>query len=609
MLLLTTLTRWCALGAILGVDDPLTTSARDFYVDGVRPPGTLLLNMLSKNEAEHFRRTLPVWAKIIDYWVIGIDELTTDDSVAVVHEILGHIPGKIVTIRGFDGMGPSWSELVRAGYESFPQATHGIVADADFAPLNAAAFDKNELDIRASKLSYTMSTENHQHHRALDWIYRNVKGAHVARRTHQQVKVPSLPDQATHGDAYRLHVNSLPCDERTGGFQDRTGSSKKWSRYTGWLLKDLQEFPDDTRSVYYTAHASFDHFLQIFQGPTEPTAFDWRRLAESEMFFQKRIALDGRFEERYFAVIKLAEIYDRFRRGRGVGALERAHDLYALAIKIDAVRCDGYFYQGQLFRLTGKPLESLEPLLAGATLLAPRRSLFNWEYLYTCLIHLELARSVSVISDAELRKYRPTARSSANGTPSAPFFTSLRQSLALGLAGCRDQVELDEPDLTELTRISSAITSRIATIERTTRPIDRKRPPPASKEEETSPWLPLGLAATVGGFGARGSLHKFAPPLKRFLKFMRSKKRLLQVKARLGATPIYKSLIVRLLALQNLLDLPFPLCVDYRRESRTYATWFDQQRPQIEELLSSQAARATLLRWTALAVPLLEACR
>ena len=35
-------------------------------------PGTLLLNMLIKNEAEHLDRSLPKWAPLIDYWIVGI---------------------------------------------------------------------------------------------------------------------------------------------------------------------------------------------------------------------------------------------------------------------------------------------------------------------------------------------------------------------------------------------------------------------------------------------------------------------------------------------------------------------------------------------------------
>jgi hypothetical protein len=70
-----------------------------------RPPGTLLLNMLIKNEAGHLDRTLPKWAKIIDYWIVGVDDANTDNSEEVIRKHLGHIPGEIVIVH-FDGMGP-----------------------------------------------------------------------------------------------------------------------------------------------------------------------------------------------------------------------------------------------------------------------------------------------------------------------------------------------------------------------------------------------------------------------------------------------------------------------------------------------------------------------
>ena len=41
----------------------------------------------------YFRR-----AKVIDYWVIGIDEENTDNSPEVIMQHVGHIPGEIVTV-------------------------------------------------------------------------------------------------------------------------------------------------------------------------------------------------------------------------------------------------------------------------------------------------------------------------------------------------------------------------------------------------------------------------------------------------------------------------------------------------------------------------------
>ena len=38
------------------------------------------------------------WAKLADYWVIGIDDANTDSSAEVVRRHLGHIPGRLVTV-------------------------------------------------------------------------------------------------------------------------------------------------------------------------------------------------------------------------------------------------------------------------------------------------------------------------------------------------------------------------------------------------------------------------------------------------------------------------------------------------------------------------------
>ena len=52
------------------------------------------------------------WASVADYWVIGVDEKTTDRSLEVIEAEMGHLPGHVVITRNFDGMGPAWTELV-----------------------------------------------------------------------------------------------------------------------------------------------------------------------------------------------------------------------------------------------------------------------------------------------------------------------------------------------------------------------------------------------------------------------------------------------------------------------------------------------------------------
>jgi hypothetical protein len=266
-----------------------------------RPPGTLLLNMLIKNERAHLDRTLPRWAKVIDYWIIGVDDHNTDDSEEIIRKHLGHIPGSIEIVK-FDGMGPTWSLLAEAGLRKFPQATHGIIADADFAPMNNF-LDKMELDIRCSKHMYTIWTADHRNERKMDWIYRNIKGAKVLRRTHQIVEVPKLPEQ----EVFQTLIN-LPIEESEGGYQDRTPGKNQ--RYIGFLEADLDDYPNDTRTLYYLGYAHHDIFVK---SKDSPSSEDWAELAKGVDYFKRRGEIEeGNKEERWFALLKIAEIYERY---------------------------------------------------------------------------------------------------------------------------------------------------------------------------------------------------------------------------------------------------------------------------------------------------------
>jgi hypothetical protein len=122
------------------------------------------------------RRTLPKWAKIADYWIVGVDDANSDDSVDVIKRYLGHLPGEIVTVH-FDGMGPTWTQVVNVGIAKYPQATFGILADADHVPLGQ--WDKVLLDASCSRILYTIWSQDHVSKRNLDWIYRNIPGAEV----------------------------------------------------------------------------------------------------------------------------------------------------------------------------------------------------------------------------------------------------------------------------------------------------------------------------------------------------------------------------------------------------------------------------------------------
>lgn len=366
-----------------------------------RQPGTLLLNMLIKNERDHLDRTLPAWAKIIDYWIIGVDDANTDDSAEVIQKHLGHIPGRIVIVH-FDGMGPTWSVLVQAGIDHYPEATHGIISDADFKPMKNS-IDKMELDVRCSKHMYTIWTSDHRNERKMDWIYRNIQGARVKRRTHQILEVPRLPNQ----EVFQTLID-LPLEEREGGYQDRTGNKNE--RYIGFLEADLREYPNDTRTLYYLGYAHFDIYAQNAGNP-QPEHYEDLETAISYFKHRLDISTHGNPEEKWFAVLKLGEIYERFKRD-----WNESEKYYELCVELDPERADAWFYLGQHYRLTGDFQRALPLLHNAAVLPPPERSLFQWHYLYDCLGRLELGRLYQAMyksGDMNFRDDRPSPHASS----------------------------------------------------------------------------------------------------------------------------------------------------------------------------------------------------
>eukprot|EP00808_Paulinella_micropora_P021361 g66102.t1 len=350
-----------------------------------RKPGKLLLNMLTKNEAEHLDRTLPKWKKIIDCWIIGIDDANTDNSEEIIAKHLKGIPGETVVVH-FDGMGPTWSQLVQVGIKKYPLCTHGIIADADYMPMKST-LNKMELDVRCSKHMYTIWTQDHKNERKMDWIYRNIPGAMVKRRTHQIVEVPELPDQ----EVFQTLID-LPIEEREGGYGDRTG--KKSQRYIEFLEADLLDYPNDTRTLYYLAYAHFEIFNANHRQPQQE---HWDHLTEAVKYFKQRAQLtEGNKEELWFTLLKLGEIYERFYNDWTVGEA-----YYTNCTKLDGERADAFFYLGQHYRLHRLPSLAMAPLKTAATLPMPERSLFQWHYLYSCIAQLEYLRNVKMMFESK----------------------------------------------------------------------------------------------------------------------------------------------------------------------------------------------------------------
>lgn len=353
--------------------------------------------MLIKNEEEHLKRSLPEWAKIVDYWIVGVDSNNTDNSPAVIQKYLGHIPGEMVTVD-FDGMGKTWTKLVRYGLSHYPQATHGIMSDADFTPLTGT-WKRSELDLTASKHFFVVIEADRSGTRTMDWIYRNIPGVEVLRRTHQILVVPKIPGQREYAKELSLHVQ-----EHAAGFQDRAGN--KSGRYIDWLLKDLEEYPGDSRTIYYLAKEHMDLMGGRTGDPVReireggPGAYHVHKALEyyiqrAEMEYSINVG-EKIDEERYWSMLKAAEICERYTFDH-----KCCLKWWTRAWELDPPRADAVFYIGQHYRLRRDGKNAVKYLRKAAALPMPKRKNYQWPELYNCLVHLELMRGVYWLKEDE----------------------------------------------------------------------------------------------------------------------------------------------------------------------------------------------------------------
>jgi len=159
------------------------------------------------------------------------------------------------------------------------------------------------------------------------------------------------------------------------------------------LEADLLDYPDDTRTLYYLGYAHFDIFSQ---NKNNATPEHWDHLKKAVDYFTYRIGLKtgsgdekGNAEERWFSMLKLGEIYERFYRDWSM-----ADKYYTECVRADPDRADAYFYLGQHYRLGKNTKESLPFLRKAAVMSIPQRSLFQWHYLYQCIAKLEYVRAL-----------------------------------------------------------------------------------------------------------------------------------------------------------------------------------------------------------------------
>ena len=83
---------------------------------------------------------------------------------------------------------------------------HGQWTALAHVNLCPAALDKTQLRRECSKHMYKIRSPDGRTVRNMDWIYRNIPGAKVLRRTHQSLSVPRQPGQRVYQTLVDIEV-------------------------------------------------------------------------------------------------------------------------------------------------------------------------------------------------------------------------------------------------------------------------------------------------------------------------------------------------------------------------------------------------------------------
>lgn len=75
---------------------------------------SLCLYMIVRDEYNHLQNNLPIWAKMVDCYVIGVDHRNTDDSERAIVDAMKGIPGKVVATP-WHGFSSAWNHVINQG--------------------------------------------------------------------------------------------------------------------------------------------------------------------------------------------------------------------------------------------------------------------------------------------------------------------------------------------------------------------------------------------------------------------------------------------------------------------------------------------------------------
>ncbi|CAM9713169.1 unnamed protein product [Choristocarpus tenellus] len=227
----------------------------------------LCMLMIVRDEEVNLRLNLPLWRDIIDCYVVGVDDRTKDDTIQVVNAVLPANKSRFIFLYNFEGFGQARNEVLRATRNTFPHATHLLVADADWRP-NLDTVDLSQLDLVHRSFQFLIWDRSGHTTRTSSWLMRNEEGLGFKYRIHEVIDSANakglLPSKKIGWEVHEVEGNyswhtNLHGHSRTAEASPRTHSWRQ--RSARELIISLQRWT-----------SLFGMACSIFRGPLTSTA-------------------------------------------------------------------------------------------------------------------------------------------------------------------------------------------------------------------------------------------------------------------------------------------------------------------------------------------------
>ncbi len=279
--------------------------------NGINEP-SIVLTMISRDEAVNFKSNLALWLPIVDYFTILVDNRTVDDSHAAINQILeGRAKGYKIIDYVFDGFGPSRTLSLQEAWKHFPQATHVIIGDPDWKP-DTVTMSKSALDFQHTVFRFTVYDRSGITYRQMDWMLLHREGLKMRYNLHEVLDI----------GVESYFVKSIPWVaheiEQKGSWHTTVGHNNSFSLKrlmfdVSLLEKDLVEYGHDPHTHNYlgiTYHGIIEELYKQSNKVITTEIEKYITLASKYLMLRTTSTYESEFaEERLYSAMLLGSIY------------------------------------------------------------------------------------------------------------------------------------------------------------------------------------------------------------------------------------------------------------------------------------------------------------